>query len=74
MSSNRSVRAGDPFAYAGSRQDREEDQPHEASEAPHACYEGWVYLGFEREDREDKGELVEVFDAVRCWRCHDRRR
>jgi hypothetical protein len=31
-----------------------------------ACYEGWVYLGFEVEE---DGELVEITDRVRCKRC-----
>jgi hypothetical protein len=62
MSSNRSVRAGDPFAYAGSRQ----DQDH-----LHACIDGWVYLGFEGED--ENGELVEEIERVPCRRSADRR-
>jgi hypothetical protein len=33
---------------------------------PHGCYEGWVYLGFETEE---DGELVEIYDRVRCRRC-----
>ena len=63
MSSNRSVRAGDPFAYAGSRRD-EQEQDH-----PHGCIDGWVYLGFEGEDRD--GELVEEIERVPCRRCED---
>jgi hypothetical protein len=33
-------------------------------ETPHACYDGWVYLGFEGE-----GEHVEVIERVPCRRC-----
>jgi hypothetical protein len=46
--------AGDPFAHAGKRR------------GCAACYEGWVYLGFEREE---DGELVEITDRVPCRRC-----
>ena len=60
MSSNRSVRAGDPFAYAGSRQDQDE--------YPHGCIDGWVYLGFEGED--ENGEHAEEIERVPCRRCH----
>jgi hypothetical protein len=65
MSSNRKssapahhpeVVSGDPFAYAG----------RSSAECP-ACYEGWVYLGFEAEEG---GELVEITDRVRCRRCN----
>jgi hypothetical protein len=38
-------------------------------EAPHGCYEGWVYLGFESEG--ESGEPVEVIERVPCRRCHD---
>ena len=60
MSSNRSVRAGDPF-YA-------EAQRHDQDETPHGCIDGWVYLGFEGEDRD--GELVEEIERVPCRRCN----
>ena len=57
-----SVRAGDPFFYAGSqRQDRDLDPPC-------GCYDGWVYLGFEGED--ENGENVEEVERVPCRRCH----
>jgi hypothetical protein len=36
-------------------------------ERPHACYDGWVYLGFEGED--ENGEHVELVESVRCHRC-----
>ena len=59
---NPSVRAGDPFDYAASRQDHDE-HPHEApAQATHACIDGWVYLGFE-------GEYVEELERVPCRRC-----
>jgi hypothetical protein len=35
-------------------------------ETPHACYKGWVYLGFEGED--EQGEHVEVIERVPCRR------
>ena len=44
------TRAGDPFAAAA------------GGELPHACYEGWVYLGFEDED----GEHIEHVPCRRC--------
>ena len=47
------------------RNAREEVAPDE--ETPHACYDGWVFLGFEGED--ENGEHVEVIEAVRCRRC-----
>jgi len=36
-------------------------------ETPHACYEGWVYLGFEGED--ENGDHVEEIERVPCRRC-----
>jgi hypothetical protein len=37
-------------------------------EAPHGCYAGWVFLGFEGEDESGKhGE--EVIETVPCRRC-----
>jgi hypothetical protein len=62
MSSNRSVRAGDPFAYAGSRRE-DQDENH-----PHGCYSGVVYIGHMVEDSET-GDEVEVVEAVPCRRC-----
>ncbi len=32
-----------------------------------ACYDGWVYLGFEGED--ENGEHVEEIERVPCRRC-----
>ncbi len=41
-----------------------EDQDH-----PHACYEGWVYIGHMVESQDDlDGEVVE-YDRVPCRRC-----
>jgi hypothetical protein len=37
-------------------------------EAPHGCYEGWVYLGHIVEDK--SGEPQEVIERVPCRRCH----
>jgi hypothetical protein len=36
-------------------------------ETPHACMDGWVFLGFEAED--ENGEHAEVTDRVPCRRC-----
>ena len=36
-------------------------------EAPHGCYEGFVYIGHIAED--ESGEPVEVLGRVRCRRC-----
>jgi hypothetical protein len=36
-------------------------------ETPHACYDGWVFLGFEGED--ENGEHIEVIERVPCRRC-----
>jgi hypothetical protein len=41
--------------------------PLPADETPHACYDGWVFLGFEAED--ESGEHVEVIERVPCRRC-----
>jgi hypothetical protein len=37
-------------------------------ETPHACMDGWVFLGFEGED--EQGEHVQVIERVACRRCH----
>jgi hypothetical protein len=65
--------AGDGF-YAAARL-REEDTIEaqyagleRLEETPHACYDGWVFLGFEGVDED--GELVEVgTERVPCRRC-----
>ena len=36
-------------------------------ETPHACYDGWVFMGFEGED--EQGEHVELVERVPCRRC-----
>lgn len=41
-------------------------QPSTDEDPCFACYDGWVYLGFEAEQ---DGELVEVTDRVPCRRC-----
>jgi hypothetical protein len=41
--------------------------PTPTDETPHACYEGWIYLGYEVED--ENGEHVEVIERVPCRRC-----
>ena len=45
-----------------------EHHPRPDQESPHACYEGWIYLGFECED--ESGEHVEVMERVPCQRCN----
>jgi hypothetical protein len=49
--------AGDPFYAMGHI---------EVGESPCGCYEGWVYLGFERAE---DGELVEIIARAPCRRC-----
>jgi hypothetical protein len=68
--------AGDGF-YAAARL-REEDTIEaqyagleRLEETPHACYEGWLYIGFEGED--EQGEHVEAIERVPCRRCRDAR-
>jgi hypothetical protein len=42
--------------------------PAPSDETPHACYDGWVFLGYEGVDED--GELVEVdTERVPCRRC-----
>jgi hypothetical protein len=41
--------------------------PAPTDETPHACYDGWVYMGFEGEDQQ--GEHVELVERVLCRRC-----
>ncbi len=41
--------------------------PTPTEETPHACYAGWVFLGFEAED--ESGEHAEVIERVPCRRC-----
>jgi len=55
--------AGDPFA-AAPRQLRYQDHPH-------ACTDGYVYLGHTTIDED--GEEDEVFEALPCRRCADSR-
>jgi hypothetical protein len=39
---------------------------------PHACIDGWIFVGHLVEDP-GTGEEVEVFEAVPCRRCADSR-
>jgi hypothetical protein len=41
-----------------------EDQDH-----PHACMDGWVFLGRVVESQHDLDGEVEVYDRVPCRRC-----
>jgi len=50
--------AGDPFHAAP-----DDDQDH-----PHACLNGYVYLGYTAFD-EETGEEVERVEALPCRRC-----
>ena len=36
-------------------------------DTPHACMDGWVFLGFGGED--ENGEHVELVERVPCRRC-----
>ena len=55
--------AGDPFTVA----------PHDQDERPHACIDGWVYIGHMVESEHDlDGEVVE-YVRVPCRRCVDKR-
>jgi hypothetical protein len=53
---------GDPFHAAP------EDQNH-----PHACLNGYVYLGYTAHD-EETGEEVERVEALPCRRCAEEAR
>jgi hypothetical protein len=50
--------AGDPFQAA----------PHHDQDHPHACLDGYVYLGYTALD-EETGEEAERFEALPCRRC-----
>jgi hypothetical protein len=62
-----------PYAHP-STDDHDTVEAHYASlERPHACIDGWVYLGRVVESQEDlDGEVVE-YDRVPCRRCADSR-
>jgi len=59
--------AGDPF-HAAHHDDTVEAHYSglERLEAPHACYDGVVFVGHLAEE---DGEEVEVFEALPCRRC-----
>jgi hypothetical protein len=63
---NRSVLAGDGIAYAGSKLEGAQDHPH-------ACLNGYVYLGYTAVD-EETGEEVERVEALPCRRCAEEAR
>jgi hypothetical protein len=54
--------AGDPFHASGATH----DQDH-----PHACLNGYIYLGYTAFD-EETGEEVERIEALPCRRCAER--
>jgi hypothetical protein len=50
------------------RQSSEKVATERPEETPHACYDGWVFLGYEGVNED--GELVEVgTERVPCRRC-----
>ena len=51
----------------------EEPSRHDQDERPHACIDGWVYLGRMVKSEHDLDGEVEVIEAVRCRRCADSR-
>jgi hypothetical protein len=59
--------AGDGFYAAGKHRDDTLEAHYSSLERPHACYDGWVFLGFEGED--ENGEPGEVIERVPCRRC-----
>ena len=58
-----SVRVGDPFVAAGTHDDTVEAH-YACLERPCACYEGWVFVGYE----DEYGEEREA--SYRCRRCN----
>ena len=62
---NRSVLAGDPIAYAGSKLEGCQDHPH-------ACNDGWVTIGQIVVDP-DTDEETEEHALYLCRRCADSR-
>jgi hypothetical protein len=40
-------------------------------ETPHACLDGWVYIGYMVESEHDLDGEVVVYDRVPCRRCAD---
>jgi hypothetical protein len=50
--------SGDPFHAA----------PHDEQGHPHACLDGYVYLGYTALD-EERGEEVKRVEALPCRRC-----
>jgi hypothetical protein len=60
-----------PHAYPSTEDHDDTVEAHYSClERPHACIEGWVFVGHLVED--EHGEEVEVVDAVPCRRCADR--
>jgi hypothetical protein len=70
MDDRRIPPAGDPF-YAASRHDDTLEAHYASLERPHACMDGWVFLGCVVESEHDlDGEVVE-YERVPCRRCAD---
>jgi hypothetical protein len=61
-----------PHAHPSTEEDDDTVEAHYAClERPHACIDGWVYLGRVVESQDDlDGEVVE-YERVRCRRCAD---
>ena len=62
--------AGDPFHAAPHDHDDQDHPPPSTEEQdhPHACLNGYVYLGYTAID-EETGEEVERIEALPCRRC-----
>jgi hypothetical protein len=63
-----------PHAHTSTQDDDDTVEAHYASlERPHACIDGWVFLGRVVESEHDlDGEVVE-YERVPCRRCADSR-
>ena len=46
--------------------------PHDDQDHPHACLDGYIYLGYTALD-EETAEEVERVEALPCRRCEDSR-
>jgi hypothetical protein len=62
--------AGDPFVAAARAHDDTVEAHYACLERPHACMDGWVFLGRVVESEHDlDGEVVE-YERVPCRRCN----
>jgi hypothetical protein len=68
------VLAGDPFVAAAHDHDDTVEAHYACLERPHACLDGWVFLGRVVESEHDlDGEVVE-YERVPCRRCAEEAR